>query len=132
MIYVDTSALLKLIRDDEPEGPALRTFLRSSTNPPRLVSSTLLRVEARRGTLRVSPRSLPRVDLLLSDVHTIPMSDVVIERAGRLPDPLLRTLDAIHLATALLIREDVETVLTYDTRLATAAREHGLAVAAPA
>jgi antitoxin (DNA-binding transcriptional repressor) of toxin-antitoxin stability system len=48
------------------------------------------------------------------------------------PDPAeLRSLDAIHLATALLIREDVETLLTYDNRLAAAAREHGLVVAAP-
>ena len=61
----------------------------------------------------------------------MPMSDAVIERARRLPDPLLRSLDAVHLATALLIREDVETLLTYDDRLAAAAREHGLVVAAP-
>ena len=55
----------------------------------------------------------------------------MIERASRLPDPLLRSPDAIHLATALLIREDVETLLTYDNRLAAAASEHGLVVAAP-
>ena len=49
----------------------------------------------------------------------------------RCDDPLLPSLDAVHLATALLIREDVETLLTYDDRLAAAAREHGLVVAAP-
>ena len=130
MIYVDTSAFIKLVKENEAEGPALRAFVRSAT-APQLISSALLTVEARRGTLRASPRNLPRVDLLLSDVVTIAMSDVVIERASRLPDPLLRSLDAIHLATALLIREDVETLLTYDNRLAAAAREHGLVVAAP-
>lgn len=132
MIYVDTSAFLKLVKDDEPEGPALRDFLRSTVGPPELVSSVLLRVEARRGALRASPRALPRLDLLLTDVQAIAISDAVVESASRLPDPLLRTLDAIHLATALLIREDIQVMLTYDTRLATAAQEHGLTVAAPA
>lgn len=130
MIYLDTSAFFKLVKDNEPEGPAMRAFL-TATAAPRLVSSTLLRIEARRGTLRTSPRTLPRVDLLLGDVLTIPMSDAVVEQASRLPDPLLRSLDAIHLATALLAREDIDALLTYDTRLAGAARGHGLVVAAP-
>jgi uncharacterized protein len=132
LIYLDTSALLKLIKDDEREGPALRAYLRTATSGPRLVSSTLLTVEARRGVLRTSPRNLPRVDLLLADVVCVPMSDVVVEEASRLPDPLRRSLDAIHLATALLIREDVDALLTYDDRLAAAARAHGIDVAAPA
>lgn len=132
MIYLDTSAFFKLVKDDEPEGPALRAYLRPAVSGRQLVSSTLLTVEARRGVLRTSPRNLPRVDLLLTDVVRIPMSDVVVEEASRLPDPFLRSLDAIHLATALLIREDVDELLTYDDRLATAARAHGMDVAAPA
>jgi uncharacterized protein len=131
LIYVDTSAFFKLVKDDEVEGPAVRAYLRAAS-APQLISSTLLAIEARRGTLRISPRNLPRVDLLLSDVVTIPISDAVVENASRLPDPLLRSLEAIHLATALLIREDVETLLTYDERLARAARAHGIEVAAPA
>jgi uncharacterized protein len=131
MIYLDTSAFFKLVKDDEVEGPAIRTYLRD-TPSPHLVSSTLITIEARRGTLRTSPRNLPRVDLLLSDIVTIPMSEPVIESASRLPDPLLRSLDAIHLATALLIREDVDTLLTYDDRLAAAARARGIEVASPA
>jgi len=51
---------------------------------------------------------------------------------SRLPDPLLRSPDTIHLATALLIREDLDELLTYDDRLAASARAHGLAVATPA
>lgn len=96
------------------------------------MSSTLLAVEARRGILRNRPSGLPRVDVLLADVVMMGISDAVIERASRLPDPLLRSLDALHLATALLIREDVEALLTYDDRLAGAARAHGLAVVSPA
>jgi predicted nucleic acid-binding protein len=130
LIYMDTSALLKLVKDDEPEGPALRTHLEGMVEP-RLVSSTLLAVEARRGMLRIRPDGLSKVDLVLSEVAQISISDAVIESASRLPDPLLRSLDAIHLATALLIREDVEAMLTYDVRLRAAAEAHGLPTAAP-
>ena len=130
MIYLDTSALLKLVKDDEAEGPALRAYLAAEAEP-RLVSSALLAVEARRGVLRVRPDGLPKVDLLLADVAQISVSDAVIESASRLPGPLLRSLDAIHLATALLIRDDVDAVLTYDARLRRAAEAHGLPTAAP-
>lgn len=130
MIYVDTSALLKLVKDDEAEGPSLRAYLTAQTEP-QLVSSALLVVEARRSVLRVRPDGLPKVDLLLADVGQISISDAVIEAASRLPEPLLRSLDAIHLATALMIRDDVDVVLTYDVRLREAAEAHGLLTAAP-
>ena len=131
MIYIDTSALLKLIHDEEAEAAALHEYLATAGNIA-LVSSGLITVEARRGVMRANPNRLPRVDVMLTDVVTIPMSDTVLERASRLPDPLLRSLDAIHLATALLIRDDVTTLLTYDERLARAAHAHGIEVAAPA
>jgi uncharacterized protein len=130
LIYVDTSALLKLVKDDEVEGPALRAYLAEETEP-RLVSSALLAVEARRGMLRVRPDGLPKVDLLLADVAQISISDAVIESASRLPEPPVRSLDAIHLATALMIRDDIDIVLTYDVRLREAAEAHGLPTAAP-
>jgi uncharacterized protein len=130
LIYLDTSALLKLVKDDEAEGPALRAHL-EATAEPRLVSSTLLAVEARRSMLRIRPEGLSKVDLVLAAVAQISISDAVIESASRLPDPLLRSLGAIHLATALLIRDDIETVLTYDVRLRGAAEAHGLLTAAP-
>jgi predicted nucleic acid-binding protein len=130
LIYVDTSALLKLVKNDEAEGPSLRAYI-AELAEPQLVSSTLLAVEARRGILRVLPDGLPKVDLLLADDTQISISDAVIESASRLPDPLLPSLDAIHLATALMIRDDIETVLAYDTRLRAAAKAHGLPTTAP-
>jgi predicted nucleic acid-binding protein len=130
LIYVDTSALLKLVKDDEVEGPSLRAYLAAETEP-RLVSSALLAMEARRSMLRVRPDGLPKVDLLLAAVAQISISDAVIESASRLPGPHLRSLDAIHLATALMIRDDVGTVLTYDARLREAAEAHGIPTAAP-
>jgi predicted nucleic acid-binding protein len=59
------------------------------------------------------------------------MDGPVVEAASRLPDPMLRTLDAIHLATALMIREDLDVLLTYDDRMLTAAATHGLPTASP-
>lgn len=129
MIYVDTSALLKLVKSEESGAAALQEYLEAAGRHT-LVSSALIAVEARRGILRTNPRRLPRIDVLLVDVHLVAISDVVIEEAGRLPDPL-PTLDAIHLATALLLRRDITALLTYDTRLATAALAHDLTVATP-
>lgn len=129
MIYVDTSALLKLIKDDEPEADALRRY--TDRTDPDLVSSALLAVEARRGILRNRPEGIGHVDLVLHEVVLVGVSDAVIEKAGRLPDPMLRSLDAFHLATALLIRDDIDALLTYDDRLAAAANTHGIPLLRP-
>lgn len=131
MIYIDTSALLKLVKTDEAEGPAVRDYMAESGDS-RLVSSALLSVEARRGILRGRPDGLPKVDLLLADVAQIEISDAVIESASRLPDPLLRSLHAIHLATALLIRDELDVLLSYDERLVAAAKAHDIPTASPA
>ncbi|HWN34422.1 MAG TPA: type II toxin-antitoxin system VapC family toxin [Pseudonocardia sp.] len=130
MIYLDTSAFLKLVKD-EAESRPLNEYLRNLA-APRFASSTLLAVEARRGTLRSAPKRLPRVDLMLDSVTQLEISDAVIETASRLPDPMLRSLDAIHLATALLIRDDLDVLVSYDDRLLVAASAHGLPTAAPA
>jgi predicted nucleic acid-binding protein len=127
LIYLDTSAALKLVRQ-EAESAAVSAFVGDRTD---LVSSTLLAVEARRATLRNDPAALPRVDVFLSRIDMIGISDAIIESAGRLPDVMLRSLDAIHLATALLVREELGVLLAYDTRLRTAAAAHGLPTAAP-
>ena len=82
--------------------------------------------------LRNEPATLPRTDLALLQVEQVEMSDIVLETASRLPDPLLRTLDAIHVATAVLIREDVDVLVSYDKRMLAAAAAHGLPTAAPA
>jgi uncharacterized protein len=127
LIYIDTSAFLKTVWH-ESESLALAEFLRDRAT----VSSALLAVETRRSTLREDEALLPRADLLLEEVTQIELSAAVLESASRLPGPHLRTLDAIHLATALLIREDIETVLTYDVRLRGVAEAHGLPTATPA
>jgi predicted nucleic acid-binding protein len=129
LIYLDTSAFLKTVIA-EPESGALGRYL-SRFGSPRFVSSALLAVEARRSILRTVPAELPRVDLELLDVIQIDTNTVVLESASRLPDPMLRTLDAIHVATALLIRDDLDVLVTYDQRMLAAAAAHGLPAAAP-
>lgn len=129
MIYLDTSAFLKTVLT-EVQSPALRSYL-ETVDDPRFISSTLLTVEARRSVLRNDATRLPRTDVALDQVEQVEMSDVVLEKASRLPDPLLRTLDAIHVATAVLIREDVDVLITYDKRMLAVAAAHGLPVAAP-
>jgi predicted nucleic acid-binding protein len=129
VIYLDTSAFVKLIRG-ERETPALQAFLRDRPAGP-LVSSALLVVETRRAILREAPDQLARADLLLTRIDQVEVTRSVLEAASRLPDPALRSLDAIHLATALQLEGDLEAVVTYDGRLAAAAARQKLPVVAP-
>lgn len=127
MIYLDTSALLKLVWWEEGSDE-LTSQVGNRTD---LVSSSLLTVEARRSALRNDRRTLPKVDLLLDQFTLIDISGAIIESASRLPDPMLRSLDAIHLATAILLQEDLDVLLTYDTCMLAAATSYGLTAAAP-
>jgi uncharacterized protein len=117
VIYLDTSAFVKLVRE-ERETPALQAFLHERPGVA-LVSSALLMVETR------------RADLLLTRIDQVGITRAVLEAASRLPDPALRSLDAIHLATALQLGDDLEAVVTYDGRVAAAAERQHLPVATP-
>ncbi|MET0964808.1 MAG: type II toxin-antitoxin system VapC family toxin [Nakamurella sp.] len=129
MIYCDSSALLKLIFL-EPETAELRQWLFARTDSP-LTSSELARVEVLRGCRRVDESVLPAARALLADLELIPLSGRVIDTAGDLPDPLLRSLDALHLASALSIAPDLTAFIAYDRRLSAAAAEAGLNTVQP-
>ena len=129
MIYLDTSAFVKLIRG-ERETSALEAFLRERPEAP-LVSSALLVLETRRAVLRQAPDQLARADLLLTRIDQVDITRAVLEAASRLPDPALRSLDALHLATALQLDRDLEALVTYDSRLAAAAGRQRLPVVTP-
>ena len=129
MIYLDTSAFVKLIRG-ERETSALEAFLRERPEAP-LVSSALLVLETRRAILRQAPDQLARADLLLTRLDQVDITRAVLEAASRLPDPALRSLDALHLATALQLDRDLEALVTYDSRLAAAAGRQRLPVVTP-
>jgi uncharacterized protein len=126
--YVDSSALVKLaVR--EPESVALRRYL--ARRQP-LVSSALARTEVVRALLPLGPGAVRRGREVLARVDLLRVNDRVLDGAGVLAPADLRSLDAIHLASAELLGSDLRGFVTYDERLATAAAGRGLRVIRPA
>jgi uncharacterized protein len=126
LAYLDASAFVKLVLD-EPESQALDVAL----DDWRWTSSVLLEVEATLTVRRRDPNRLDALRALLGAVRTIEIDVEVRRAAANLGEPGLRTLDAIHLATALSLGERCGTVFAYDDRLIAAARAHGLGVTVP-
>ena len=126
--YLDSSAIVKLVIA-EPESSALRRYLRRRRP---YVSSALARAEVARALLPFGPEGLRRGDTALTRLDLIRVSDTVLRDAGRLLPDDVRTLDAIHLATARRLGEDLARLVTYDTRMRAAAESLGIDVAAPA
>ena len=127
--YLDTSALVKLVVA-ETETRALRTWLTEMERNP--VSSDLARTELLRVVRRSAPDRVPLAREVLDSITLIEVTTLTFEAAGRLDPTALRTLDAVHLAAALSLGDDVESIVTYDARLAFAAQSNGLAVLSPA
>jgi predicted nucleic acid-binding protein len=133
LFYADTSALVKLIRA-EPESAALRTFLADD----ELVCSELALAEVPRAIRRASATEpkLRRAPLLehahdlLDAVALLPLDAELLQLAGSLAEPALRTLDAIHVASALGL-SPLDGFISYDERQAAAARLAGLRTVAP-
>lgn len=95
------------------------------------VSSELLGVEAIRACARYGDEYAREARAWLIDMTLLPLSDVVVDEATTLGPVRLRSLDALHLATALTVSEDIGVFIAYDERLLDAARQHGLPVAKP-
>ena len=126
LAYVDASAFVKLVIG-EPESDALGDALAGLT----MTSSAILEVEATLVVRRRHPRSFNGVRRLLGSVRLVEIEHAIRRAAGDLEDPGLRSLDAIHLATAMSVGDPVMDVITYDDRFADAARAHGLTVVQP-
>lgn len=129
MIYLDTSAAAKLVKE-ERGSTQLAVFITERIGVP-LVSSALIYPELIRAVSRVDPDLVPRATSLLQRIMTVPMATDIVLSSSTVGNPLLRTLDAIHLATALTIAEEVSSFVTYDKRLAEAAIAVGLSIEAP-
>lgn len=127
-VYLDSSAFLKLIVK-ETESTAVRTFL--ANRDARRVSSALLRTESLRAVRNLGPDAVGTVREGLRRVDLVGIDDRILDAAGTLEPLVLRTLDAIHLATAMAIGDDLDVVITYDDRMVEAARLLGLATATP-
>ena len=126
LAYVDASAFVKLVID-EPESDALGDALTRLT----MTSSAILEVEATLVVRRRQPRSFNAVRRLRGSVRLVDVEGGIRRAAGDLEDPGLRSLDAIHLATALSLGERCGAFFAYDDRLIAAARAHGLSVTVP-
>jgi uncharacterized protein len=129
VIYLDSSAVMKLIRSED-ETSALREWLELRPDQP-VVTSELGRVEVLRAARRVGGRALAEARAVVGDLDLIPLDRAVQDVASDIGDPLLRTLDALHVASALLVGEALTAFIAYDQRLAYAAQAAGLVVAAP-
>jgi uncharacterized protein len=129
LYYADTSAVIKLLVE-EVHSKAFAAFYDTHIDA-EWVSSALLRIELIRAVGRAKPVLLPDARDLLLAFSYIAIDDEIVEAAMNEPDRSLRSLDAIHLATARLLGPDLDAVVTYDERLATAASDAGLATVTP-
>jgi predicted nucleic acid-binding protein len=127
MDYLDSSALVKLVVV-EAESTALRRFLRRE---PMRASCALARVEVVRAVRPHGAAAMSRARQLLRRLDLIQLDDELLDTAAFLDGGLLRSLDAIHLAAALTLGEELTAVVTYDDRMTTAAGLFGLVVDAP-
>ncbi len=127
LTYVDSSAIVKLVIA-EPESKALRRYL---MRRQPLVSSALARTEVARALLPLGAQAVARGDDVLRRVQLLRLNDHVLREAGRMEPAELRSLDAIHLASARRLGASVRQIVTYDERMAEAATANGWSVAAP-
>jgi predicted nucleic acid-binding protein len=132
-VYADASALFKLVWD-EPESAALDSYLAGAD----ILSSELVLAEVPRALRRVAGEHsiapldplLERAHELLAEVAVHPLEPSLLEEAGAIDEPSLRTLDAVHVVTAIYL-EPIEAFVTYDVRQAAVARLAGLRTVAP-
>jgi predicted nucleic acid-binding protein len=130
MIYLDTAALVKLVRR-EVESDALVDWL-AEHSEELLVCSVLAEVELPRALRRTEPALLAAVPGVLGRIAAYEIDELVRTTAAAYQDPLIRSLDAIHLATAdVVLGDDLTAFVSYDVRLLAAAKDLGLPVAAP-
>jgi predicted nucleic acid-binding protein len=126
--YLDSSALVKLVIE-EPESASLRRHLRRRKP---LVASALARTEVLRALLLEGEEALARGRVVLERVDLLRINDRVLNAAGALLPPELRSLDAIHLVTAQQLGSDLSQIVCYDLKMINAAKLLGLKTASPA
>jgi predicted nucleic acid-binding protein len=128
LLYLDSSAIVKLVVP-EPETKALRELLRSW---PERVSSVVARIEVERVARRIGGGAVRRARTVISRIALVDLDRDVVRVAAALDPPDLRTLDAVHLATAISLGRDLGAFCAYDVRLGSAAVSRNIDVLAPA
>jgi predicted nucleic acid-binding protein len=129
MIYLDSAAVVKLVHA-EPETPALRTWLNERAETG-WISSVLLEIESFRALARYAPEAVTRLHLVLDQIDLIDMGPRVRVLAQAVRPVTIRSLDAIHLGTALTARRNLASFVSYDKRLLDAAIAVGLPADSP-
>ena len=125
MIYVDTSALTKLLVA-EAESVAMRELAGTP-----MITSALTAAELRRAVRRRAPSLAVDVEHVLERLTTVAIDAQLLRAAGAVGPVELKTLDAIHLATAMAVRDDITAFVAYDERLLDAARLAGIPTLSP-
>lgn len=126
--YLDTSAAVKLLTAEEGTKSLLRWL---ESHEDRVFSSDLLRTELSRVARRTAPDLMVRARAILDALVIVTLSTELCERAAILEPRLLRSLDAIHLAAAMEMGDDLRGLVTYDRRLAAGAESLGIRVLTP-
>jgi predicted nucleic acid-binding protein len=128
-LYLDTSALVKLIVA-ESESTALTDYLQRFAADD-LFTAALARTELVRAVVDGGPPAITQARAVLDSIDTVALSRAVLDDAATLPPPLLRTLDAIHLAAAQRAGTSLRAVVTYDGRMVEAAAALGMPHVSP-
>ena len=124
--YLDSSAILKTIFDEQ-ERPDLLRFLNSQST-----SSRLSKIEVRRTVARLVPTKTAKVNLELDKINFLPISNPILMAAENFSSEItLRTLDAIHIATVMSLEGSIEGLITYDRQMITNAKLLGIKVISP-
>jgi predicted nucleic acid-binding protein len=129
MIYLDSAAVVKLVHT-EPESAALRGWLdeRAETG---WISSVLTEIESFRALARYAPEAASRLPAVLDQIDLIDLDQRIRMLARTVRPATVRSLDAIHLGTALYVRSALTSFVTYDKRLLDAAQAAGLPIDSP-
>jgi uncharacterized protein len=129
LYYADTSAVIKLLIE-QTDSTAFAAFYDTHADA-EWVSSALLRIEVGRAVARATPALLPDARDLLLAFSCIAIDDDIVEGAMNEPDRMLRSHDAIHMATARILAPELDALVTYDDRLLRAAGDAGLVTVSP-
>jgi predicted nucleic acid-binding protein len=129
MIYLDTSATVKLVAAEE-ESAALISWLNAHPDE-NLVTNAVGHIELIRTAARTGPNAVALAQNVSSTIDTLVLTDTIASAAATIPPAELRTLDAIHLATANLHRRSLTAFCAYDRRLLAAAESLGLPTVCP-
>ena len=124
--YADSSAILKLLIV-EKESAALTNFIDFT-----IKSSVLTRVEIIRVLHKIAPEKIDRAQIILAGIDLTPLNPAILSMAENFaPSITLKSLDALHIATAIFLDKSVEGVITYDKAMIKNAKELRIKVASP-